>query len=73
MSWVPTVSTLFKLVCATDADGMVPVTVVMTVVVLSVEAAAGTTCTLGPLVGTVDGATAARDVVIAWVVPDTVV
>ena len=52
---------------------MVPVTVVMTVVVLSVEAAAGTTCTLGPLAGTVGGATAARDVVIAWVVPDTVV
>ena len=52
---------------------MVPVTVVMTVVVLSVEAAAGTTCTLGPLAGTVDGATAARDVVIAWVVPGSVV
>ena len=43
-------------------------------VVFNVEAAAGiTACTLGPLAGTVDGATAGCGTTITWVVPVTVV
>ena len=61
------------LVCATDVDGIVPVAVVLTVAVLSVVATIGTTCTLGPLAGTVGGATAARGVIIVWVALGAVV
>ena len=61
------------LVCATDVDGIVPVAVVLTVAVLSVVATIGTTCTLGPLAGTVGGATAARGVIIVWIALGAVV